>query len=205
MSKPKIRLRVGRKNRIDENTEKIQKDDLESKPNEKYDSVFKEIKSIDDKINALLIENGIDTIKKLNDSSIKELIKIKGLQKKIAKQIKKEVELNIKINNSKVEESYENIEDNPYIKHEDVQIEELTEWESIDSKKQINKESIFYGYMYNDYTLYEKEIITKSGSKRQVRFFSKDETEDSKPIDIPDGYEVDENKSGEPYLRKIKN
>ncbi|MCJ7572361.1 MAG: hypothetical protein MUO82_10895, partial [Candidatus Thermoplasmatota archaeon] len=114
-------------------------------------------------------------------------------------------ELNKKINNDVVEVSYENIEENPYIKHEDNQIEELTEWESIDSKKPINGQSIFYGYSYNGYNLYEKEIITESGSKRLVRFFSKVDTEDSKPIDIPDGYEVDENKSGVPYLRKIKN
>ena len=135
MSKPNIRLRVGRKNREDENTEKIQKDDLEIKPNEKYGNVFREIKSIDDKISVLLIKNGINTIEKLNDTSVKELIKINGLRKNIVKKIKKEVELNIKINSSEDEESYENIEENPYIKHEDDEIEEITEWESIDLKK----------------------------------------------------------------------
>jgi Holliday junction resolvasome RuvABC DNA-binding subunit len=174
----------------------------EIKPDEKDESVFREIQSIDDKIRALLIENDIDTIEKLNDTPIKELTKIKGIRKKIAKQIKKEAELNIKINSNENEESYENIEENPYIKDEDDQIEE--EWESIDSKKTSKKQRTIYGFMYNEYTLYEKEITTKSGSKRMVRFFSKGEPEDAKPIDIPDGYEVDENKSGVPYLRKIK-
>ena len=45
----------------------------------KIKDVFKEISSIDEKISRLLIENDIDTIGKLNEKTIKELTKIKGI------------------------------------------------------------------------------------------------------------------------------
>jgi Holliday junction resolvasome RuvABC DNA-binding subunit len=182
--------------------EETEKDVPEIKPDEKNNSVFRNIESIDDKISTLLIENGIDSIEKLNDTPINNLTKIRGIRKKIAKQIKKEVELYTKVNTTEDEE-YNNINENPYIKNEDFEIED--EWESIDKKKPVKNDKTIYGFIYNEYNLYEKEITTKSGNKRTVRFFSKGEPENAKPIDIPEGYEVEENKSGVPYLRKIKN
>jgi len=95
--------------------EEIEKDVPEIKPDEKNNSVFSSIESIDDKISVLLIENGIDSIEKLNDTPINNLTKIRGIRKKIAKQIKKEVELYTKVNTTEDEE-YNNINENPYIK-----------------------------------------------------------------------------------------
>jgi Holliday junction resolvasome RuvABC DNA-binding subunit len=174
----------------------------EIKSEEKNNRVFNDIKSIDDKISTLLIENGIDTIEKIKDITIKDLTRIKGIRKKIAKQIKKEVELYLQENNNKDEE-YKNINENPYINSEFDEIED--EWETIDEKKLVEDDKKIHGFMYKEYSLYEKQITTKSGNTRKVRFFSKGEPENAKPIDIPKGYKVEENKSGVPYLRKKKN
>ncbi len=54
-------------------------------------TVFKDFKSIDDEIAALFYNNGITTIDLLNKATLKELTKIKGIKKKTAKRIKKEL------------------------------------------------------------------------------------------------------------------
>ncbi|PNX47562.1 MAG: hypothetical protein BV457_05470 [Thermoplasmata archaeon M9B1D] len=60
-------------------------------------------------------------------------------------------------------------------------------------------------FKHREYKLYEKEIFTKSGNKRVVRFFSKGETEGAKTIALPKGYIVRKNKkTGVPYLKKKK-
>ena len=51
--------------------------------------------------------------------------------------------------------------------------------------------------------LFEKEIYTVSHKKRVVRFFSKKKPNDGIPIDLPEGYEVRENRTGVPYLKKL--
>jgi len=163
------------------------------------DDVFKDIPSIDEKIAKLLIENGITSIETLKNKTIKELTKIKGIRRKIAKQIKKEVEGLAEKNISPVNESYER-DENPYIKEED----EEEEWESFDEEK-VSEEKIeeIKGFRHGDYTLYEREIETKDNKKQVVRFFSKAEPEGARPIELPEGYEVKENtKTGVPYLKK---
>ena len=158
------------------------------------DDVFKDISSIDGKISRLLVENGITTIDELKSATIKDLTKIKGIKRKNAKKIKKEVGnlLDKNVESSKdLEEPLER---------------EEAEWEYYDEhliSESTMKE--YKGFRFEDYTLYKKEIETKSGSKRTVRFFSKAEPENAEPIDMPKGYEVRKNKkTGLPYLRKKK-
>ncbi|MCK4903026.1 MAG: helix-hairpin-helix domain-containing protein, partial [Thermoplasmatales archaeon] len=55
-----------------------------------------DIEHIDVKTAALLQDNGIDSIEDLKNASVKDLSKIEGIDKKLAKKIKKEVEKNIK-------------------------------------------------------------------------------------------------------------
>ena len=130
----------------------------------------------------------------MNEKTVKELTKIKGIRKKVAKQIKKEVKKHIRTNGDK-DESYDSVDENPYLEEQDPD----EEWETFE------KEPEPQGFMHGDYTLYEKEITTKSGNHRLIRFFSKGDPDDARPIDIPDGFEVIENqKTGVPYLRKIK-
>ncbi|MCK4366092.1 MAG: hypothetical protein KAW45_08570 [Thermoplasmatales archaeon] len=160
------------------------------------DETFKDINSIDVDIAVLLMDNGIKSIEDLKRATIKDLTKIRGIRKKIAKQIKKEVN---ELYKDELQESFDRGE-NPYIEEDD------SEWESFDEDK-IPDSTLkeLKGFKHGDYTLYEKEIETKSGDKRTVRFFSKGEPDGSEPIDLPDGYEIKENrKTGVPYLKKKK-
>ena len=153
---------------------------------EEIKDAFEGINSIDDKISNLLLKNGITSIQDLNNMTIKDLTKIKGIRKKIAKQIKKEV-------NEHFDKLSEDAE-----KQMDFDEEE---WESIPEEESVEGPV----FMHEDYTLYEKEIVSKSGNKRVVRFFSKGEPEGAKAIGLPKGYKVRKNKkTGVPYLKKDK-
>jgi len=157
---------------------------------------FKDINSIDVDIAVLLLDNGIKSIDDLKKATIKDLTKIRGIRKKNAKQIKKEVN---ELYKDESQESFDRGE-NPFIEEDD------SEWESFDEDKisDSTREEL-KGFRHGDYTLYEKGIETKSGDKRTVRFFSKGEPDGSEPIDLPEGYEIKENrKTGVPYLKKIK-
>ena len=164
----------------------------------KKENPFKEIRSVDDKIAKLLKGNGINSIDSLNNTNIKDLVKIKGIKRKVAKNIKKEASEYVVKNKPKKEEKTYSREENPFIKGEE------DEWESFDEDK--IPESLLMeteGYKYGDFTLYEKEIENKNGKKTTIRFFSKAEPEEGKPIELPEGYEVKENsKTGIPYLKK---
>jgi rubrerythrin len=159
---------------------------------------FKEIDSIDEKISNLLKENDIKSIEDLKNATIKDLTRIRGIKRKKAKQIKKEV--NELVTSESEEELTE--ENNPYIKEEETD----DEWESFDEDKISEKKlKELNGFRHGDYTLYEKKIKTKSGSTRTIRFFSKAEIEEAEPIQMPKGYEIKENKKTHvPYLKKKK-
>ena len=178
-------------------------------------SVFNEISSIDEKTAKLLMENGINSVEKLKDKTIKELTKIKGIRKKKAKEIKKEISLlpkpaekEDKAEDFEVFDSEETKEDltssslkeNPFIE------EEETRWDSF-VEEDIPKEELkqVQGYRHGDYTLFQKEVETSPGKKRTVHFFSKAEPEDGVPAELPEGYEVKVNKkTGVPYIKLKK-
>lgn len=168
---------------------------------EEKNEAFKDIPSIDKKTSQLLRQNGIDSIEALNSKTIKELTKIRGIRKKLAKQIKKEVKQLSEKEKKEIETKEEkyDYDEKPYI-----QEEEEDEWESYDegmlSEEQMKE---IKGFRHGDYILYEKEIETKSGKSRKVRFFSKAEPEEGSPIVLPKGYKVAKNKkTGVPYLKK---
>jgi len=164
------------------------------------EDAFKDIKSIDEKIANLLKNNGIDSIDALRSKTIKDLTKIKGIKKKIAKEIKKEVNELTDKEETTEEESFERGK-NPFVEED-----EEDEWDSFDDEKISDwKMKEIKGFRHGDYTLFEKEIDTESGKKKIVRFFSKAQPEDGEPIELPKGYEVMENKkTGVPYLKKKK-
>jgi len=185
----------------EEPTEKISDTKIEEEVKREKNNDFRVISSIDGKIRDLLNEHDIITLQDLDKTTIKELTKIKGIRKKVAKQIKKE--LKEYLDNVEMDEEIPSIEENPYISDDDFSEED--EWESFEEKPKKEKKSSKKGFKHGDYTLYEKEITTKNGKKRLVRFFSKGEPDDAKPIDFPDGYEINENKkTGVPYLKKEK-
>ena len=76
------------------------------------------------------------------------------------------------------------------------------EWKSF-AKGETTEEQ--EGYRHGDYTLYVKDVETKSGKKRTVHFFSKGEPEEGEPAKLPKGYEVKVNKrTSVPYIKKKK-
>ena len=186
----------------------------------KEEDVFKDMGSIDQETAKLLYENGITSIEILEDTPIKQLTKIKGIKRKLAKKIKKELKAiskkaeengdrlsseqvvgEWKIEDTDEKPSKKSLKENPLIE----EVEE--EWDSFyDEDKAAEKEPEEpKGYMHKDYTLYEKQIKSGKGKKRVVHFFSKAEPDDGEPIDLPPGFEVKINKkTGVPYLKKKK-
>jgi len=170
----------------------------DTKKDKKID-VFKGISNMDEKTASLLYENGITSVDILRGKSVRELTGIKGIKRKLAKRIKKEIESMDKKTEQAEEFDHKLVHDTK----DDAFIEEKAEeeeWEShgVDEK---HKE----GYTYKDYTLYKKKIETKSGKKRLVRFFSKAEPEEGELSELPTGFEVKVNKkTGLPYLKKKK-
>ena len=163
---------------------------------------FKDIKSIDEKIAELLIENGIYSIEDLMEKTIKELTKIKGIRKKIAKEIKKEVD-SIKKEKPKTKKSEKKKEKKKKSKAKRGKQYYLSgknnDFPVFDPEQFIEENKI---YRYGEYVLYEKEIETTSNKRRIVRFFSKEEPDKAYAIKLPEGYEVRENGNGVPYLKK---
>jgi DNA integrity scanning protein DisA with diadenylate cyclase activity/ribosomal protein L40E len=159
-------------------------------------NIFKDINSIDERIAFLLRENNINSIDELKDITVKELIKIKGIRRKVAKTIKKEV-------SQYFEKKQQVVLPKPKIKEKKI-TKTTDEWEIIEEKKSDDADlEEIEGFKHGDYILYEKTIQTKSGKTQIIRFFSKGEPEECTPIDLPEGYEVKENtKTGVPYLRK---
>jgi hypothetical protein len=176
---------------IDEKIQEFKPEPIEAKEEHiEGEDVFKNVKSIDKKIATLLLENGINSIEILKSKKIKELTKIKGIKRKVVKKIKKDIE---ELSEEKVPKK----DKEKSKSEEDTQIDE----DKISDKKM--KE--IKGFRHGDYTLYEKEIDTKTGKKRRVRFFSKAEPDDAEPIELPKGFKVKENKkTGLPYLKKKK-
>jgi len=160
---------------------------------------FRGINSIDEKTASLLYENGITSVDILKGKSVRDLTRIKGIKRKLAKRIKKEIKrMDKKIEDKKEydEKLSHGTKDEPFVKekaHDE-------EWESYGTDEMQKQ-----GYTYEDYTLYKKKIETKSGKKRFVRFFSKAEPDEGEPSELPTGFEVKVNKkTGLPYLKKKK-
>ena len=162
--------------------------------------VFKDIESIDEKTAKLLYKNRIISVDILRETPINELTKIKGIKRKLAKKIKRDVGEAPKRIDEKGE--WHVVVDAPKgdIKEK---IEVKPSFHKDETSEQKQKET--KTYRYGDYALYRKEIKVGPGKKRTIHFFSRTEPEDGGPVDLPDGYEVKVNKkTGVPYIRKKK-
>ena len=179
--------------------EKIKEEILVAKEERTID-VFKDIESIDEKTAKLLYKSRIISVDILRETPIDELTKIKGIRRKFAKKIKKEVgEAPKRIDRKDewhvvVEAPKSNIEEKREVK---------SSFHKDEAPEQKQKET--KTYRYGDYALYRKEITVSPGKKRTIHFFSRTEPEDGGPVDLPAGYEVKVNKkTGVPYIRKKK-
>ena len=160
-------------------------------------NVFSSIKSIDEKVAELLLDNGYNSNDDLKDVTIKDLTKIKGIKRKIAKKIKKDIKTHFDIlENPEFEAIDHDLSDEDFEKNVD----------HVKSDKQILGKLTDYGFFeYGEYSLYRKEIVLQSDNKRIIHFFSKEKPDEGEQVSLPDGYEVKINKkTGVPYISRKK-
>ena len=179
--------------------EKIKEEIPVTKEESKID-VFKDIESIDEKTAKLLHKNGITSVDILMEKSTNELTKIKGLRRKLAKKIKREVGKAPKRIDRKDE--WHVVVDAPNSDTKEKRdVKPSFHKDEVPEQKQKETKT----YRYGEYALYRKEIKVGPGKKRTIHFFSRTEPEDGGPVDLPEGYEVKVNKkTGVPYIRKKK-
>jgi len=185
---------------------------LPTKKDERIE-VFNGIESIDEKTASLLVKNGIISIDILKETSVKELAKINGINKKLAKKIKKEIKKKskkAKKTTYSIAEGYDkDISKDFEEPSEQIAEEKEPSTETKERKKKKPKKKSKQ-YKHGSYTLYKKDVKTKSKkskkkSKKEVYFFSKQKRNKAEPSDLPKGFEVKINrKTGVPYLRKKK-
>jgi Helix-hairpin-helix domain len=163
---------------------------------------FKGMESIDEKTAELLYKNGYFSIENLNDATVDDLVQIHGIKRKLAKQIKKEIEQKTTIP-QKIE--FIPVKKKKGAKKPKENLEDTTEWESYPTKRISKKPSLKSICTYKKYTLYKREIVRHNGKKTTIHFFSREKPDHGHPAQLPDGYYIAFNKkTGIPYLKKKK-
>lgn len=169
--------------------------------------VFGDIESIDEKTALLLHNNGFTSIDELSEASLRDLTRIKGIKRRSAKKIKRDAKKKVaetiiskheplgrgKEVDEKPTEVAHPKKDHPIVETGAVKDTEPTEALQGEGK----------GYRHRGYTLYRKEIKLGPDKNRTINFFSKEKPDDGKPVQLPDGYEVNVNrKTGVPYIKR---
>jgi hypothetical protein len=172
-------------------------------PSTKTTHAFQTIPSIDATTADLLIRHGITTPAQLKHTPIDTLVKIKGIKRKHARQIKKDADkayLTRKELPAPPQETPKQRSKRKPKKTEKTE-ETETEWESYETAGELHIPPV---YTYEGYTLYQRE--TKIGRKTStLHFFSKNSPKDGIPASLPNGYTIDVNRrTGIPYLKKKK-
>ena len=175
--------------------------EVEQTPAIKVDlSAFKGIESIDEHTGELLFRNGYFSLDDLRKATIDDLVHIRGIKRKLAKKIKKEVEQKPA---AKPDEEFVAYNKKARPKKSRIHHEDVTEWESFSVG---NNEDTFATppATYGKYTLY-KRARGKGAKKTTIHFFSKEKPATGTPVPIPKGYEIAVNKKTKvPYLKKKK-
>ena len=176
---------------------------MDKSPTVKVDlAAYKGIESVDEKTAERLYMNGYFSIENLKDATVDDLASISGIKRKLAKQIKKEIEQKIKIAK---ESEFVPINQKRSAKKLKKKPVDSTEWESYFVEKTIKKPSLTSICTYNEYTLYQRKINKPQGEKTTIHFFSKEKPDTGHPVQLPKGYQIAvNNKTGIPYLKKKK-
>lgn len=161
---------------------------------------FKGIESIDEKTAEILYKNGYFSIENIKDATIDDLVQIRGIRRKHAKQIKKEIDQHItETGTSEFIPAKEHLTK----KKEKKQLQDSAEWESFPSKEKIQKPSSSQICTYKGYTLYTKETRKQDGKRSTIHFFAKTVPNKGRPTPLPAGYRIALNKKTRaPYLKK---
>ncbi len=186
-------------------------------PKEKTIEILSRIKGVGHSKAELLYNSGFNSLEKIIESRPENLAKIKGINRRLAETIKKEVmELQPKIEaefnqmfllDKKTKQEKESIEKR--IAEDKVEFkEEIPEWVTLDKSpideeipewKSMEEES----YKYNNYTLYKVEKKRK-GKTVTSYVFSKKPIRKGYPSKLPAGYVVKVDRRGVPKLEKIE-
>ena len=174
---------------------------------------FKGISCIDETIAALLYEHHIMSPSDIRETKISDLTKIKGIRRKLAKEMNKQAESLPDTTTSSVRtvssamkrESTEWIPDeaeDECVPEEKVEKTMKKQPHASVQQPPADDEAL---YRYGEYGLYRKEMVTSTGKARVIHFFSKTKPDIGEPVALPDGYEVKVNKkTGLPSLKKKK-
>jgi hypothetical protein len=163
-------------------------------------SAFKGVESIDEHTGELLFRNGYFSLDDLRKATIDDLVQIRGIKRKLAKKIKKEVEQKP---TTTPDEEFIIYNKKARPKKSKKHHEDVTEWESF-SVGNNEETSATTPATYGKFTLY-KRARGKGANKTTIHFFSKEKPATGTPVPVPKGYEIAVNKKTKvPYLKKKK-
>jgi hypothetical protein len=163
-------------------------------------SAFNGIECIDEKIAELLYKNGYFSTENIKDATVDDLVQIRGIKRKLAKQIKKDIEQKITIPEN---QEFTPIKRKMTKKPSKNSFQDDAEWESYPAREKIQKRSPSTVCIYNEYTLYKRETRKHDGKKTTIHFFSKEKPKLGHPAQLPGGYQIAINKNtGIPFLKK---
>lgn len=159
---------------------------------------FNGIECIDEKTAEILYKNGYFSIENLTEATVDDLVQIHGIKRRLAKQIKKEIDEHIQ--ETDVSE-FTPIKQRTTRKKEKKKSLDSSEWEVTPSKEKTS--SIPEICTYKGFTLYKREKRTSDGEITTIHYFSKRKSERGEPASLPDGYRIVVNReTGVPYLKK---
>jgi len=162
---------------------------------------FNGIESIDEVTAELLYTHGYFSIDNIKDATLDDLVQIRGIRRKLAKQIKKEIEQKTFVSGSQefVPFTQKTTKKKPSTK----KLKDAAEWESysVRNKPRQSSPSVC---TYKGYTLFKRET-TRNKKKTTIHFFSKEKPAKGHPTQLPDGYQIAVNKKTRvPYLKKTR-
>ncbi len=163
-------------------------------------NAFKGIECIDEKIAEILYKNGYFSTENIKEATVDDLVQIRGIKRKLAKQIKKDIEQKITISEN---QEFTPMKQKITKKISKTTFEDNSEWESYPVKEKIKKSSPSTVCIYKKYTLYKREINKHDRKKTTIHFFSKEKPDMGHPAQLPEGYQITVNKkTGIPFLKK---
>jgi hypothetical protein len=172
---------------------------LEEKP-QPITTAFNGMKTIDERTAELLYNSGYFTMENLNEATVDDLVRIRGIRRKLAKQIKNEVRRKI---TTASESEFTPIKGKISKRELRESKDDLTNWESYHTDERSQPSLPPNTCVFNHYILYKKTTKKEGKKKTTIHFFSKEKPQVGEPAPLPRGYRIAVNKkTGVPYLKK---
>jgi hypothetical protein len=173
---------------------------VDSPQQKKYRDSFKGVECIDEKTAELLYKNGYFSIENLKDTTIDDLVEIRGIKRKLAKQIKKEIGQKIVPFDT---DEFVPMKQTTTKKKSAKKLNDTVEWESYPAEKKKTKKASPRVCTHKEFTLYKRVSSSNNRKKTTIHFFSKEKPQYGQPTQLPKGYHIAVNKkTNVPYLKK---